>query len=72
MLESLPQDRYVKVGNINTRFWQAGDTGSAVVMVHGTGGSIENWERNINVLAGRYRVYAMDLLGFGRTDKLPW
>jgi pimeloyl-ACP methyl ester carboxylesterase len=68
---SLPQDRYVKVGNINTRFWQAGDKGSAVVLVHGLGGFIENWVNNINVLAQRHRVYAMDLVGFGRSDKTP-
>jgi 4,5:9,10-diseco-3-hydroxy-5,9,17-trioxoandrosta-1(10),2-diene-4-oate hydrolase len=67
----LPQDMYVKVGNVNTRYWQAGDAGSFVVLVHGLGGSVENWEHNINVLAESHRVYALDLLGFGRTDKLP-
>jgi pimeloyl-ACP methyl ester carboxylesterase len=71
MSKQLPQDQYVKVGNINTRFWQAGDAGSAVVLVHGLGGSVENWEHNIDALAQRHRVYALDLLGFGRTDKLP-
>jgi pimeloyl-ACP methyl ester carboxylesterase len=71
MSEQMPQDQYVKVGDINTRFWQAGDAGSAVVLVHGLGGFIENWEYNINALAQRHRVYAVDLLGFGRTDKLP-
>jgi 4,5:9,10-diseco-3-hydroxy-5,9,17-trioxoandrosta-1(10),2-diene-4-oate hydrolase len=30
----LSQDRYVKVGDINTRYWQAGDNGSPVVLVH--------------------------------------
>jgi 4,5:9,10-diseco-3-hydroxy-5,9,17-trioxoandrosta-1(10),2-diene-4-oate hydrolase len=71
MLKSLPQDRYIKVGNINTRFWQAGDKGSAVVLVHGLGGFVENWIHNIDALAKRHRVYAMDLVGFGRTDKTP-
>ncbi len=71
MKASLPQDRYVKVGNINTRFWQAGNKGSTVVLVHGLGGSVENWMHNIDVLAQRHRVYAMDLVGFGRSDKTP-
>ncbi len=71
MQTSLPQDRYVKVGNINTRFWQAGDKGSAVVLVHGLGGFIENWMYNVETLAQRHRVYAMDLVGFGRSDKTP-
>jgi 4,5:9,10-diseco-3-hydroxy-5,9,17-trioxoandrosta-1(10),2-diene-4-oate hydrolase len=71
MSKQLPQDRYVKVGDINTRYWKAGDKGSAVVLVHGLGASIESWVSNIDVLAERYRVYAMDLPGHGRTDKLP-
>ncbi len=71
MSKQFPQDQYVKVGDVNTRFWQAGDTGSAVVLVHGLGGSIENWEHNIDALAQQHSVYAVDLLGFGRTGKLP-
>jgi pimeloyl-ACP methyl ester carboxylesterase len=71
MSAQLPADQYVKVGNVNTRYWAAGDKGSAVVLVHGLGGFIENWEYNINALAQRHRVYAMDLVGFGRSDKVP-
>jgi pimeloyl-ACP methyl ester carboxylesterase len=67
----LPQDRYIKVGGVNTRYWQSGDKGSAVVLVHGLGGFCENWMHNIEPLAKNHRVYAMDLLGFGRTDKTP-
>jgi pimeloyl-ACP methyl ester carboxylesterase len=71
MSAQLPVDRYVKVGNINTRYWQAGNKGSAVVLVHGLGGFIENWVHNIVPLAQRHRVYALDLVGFGRSDKVP-
>jgi pimeloyl-ACP methyl ester carboxylesterase len=71
MPQSLPQDRYVRVGNINTRYWAVGDKGSAVVLVHGLGGFVENWVYNIDALAQRHRVYAMDLVGFGRSDKTP-
>jgi pimeloyl-ACP methyl ester carboxylesterase len=64
-----PQDQYVKVGNINTRFWAAGDKGTAVILIHGLGGSVENWGLNIEALAQHHRVYAVDLVGFGRSDK---
>jgi pimeloyl-ACP methyl ester carboxylesterase len=67
----LPADRYIKVGNINTRFWASGDQGPPVILVHGLGGSIENWVYNIEPLAQRHRVYALDLKGFGRTDQTP-
>ncbi|MCU0535485.1 MAG: alpha/beta fold hydrolase [Hydrococcus sp. Prado102] len=31
------QDRYVKVGSVNTRYWQAGDSDSTVILLHGGG-----------------------------------
>ncbi len=64
-----PQDQYVKVGNINTRFWAAGDKGTAVILLHLGGGSVEDWVHNINALAQHHRVYAIDLVGAGRSDK---
>jgi len=64
-----PPDRFIKVGNINTRYWSAGDKGSVVVLVHGLGGYIENWLYNIGPLSQAHRVYAVDLPGFGRSDK---
>ena len=67
----MPADQYIKIGNINTRFWAAGDAGAPLILVHGLGGSIENWVKNIEPLAQRHRVYAPDLKGFGRTDKTP-
>ncbi|MFA5308982.1 MAG: alpha/beta fold hydrolase [Dehalococcoidales bacterium] len=71
MLTGQLQDKFIKVGSINTRYWVAGDKGSAVVLVHGLGGFAENWVHNVEALAQRHRVYAMDLLGFGRTDNTP-
>jgi pimeloyl-ACP methyl ester carboxylesterase len=65
-------EKYVKVGNINTRLWSAGEKGTNVILIHGLGGSIENWVNNIEALAQRHRVYALDLKGFGRTDKTPF
>ena len=49
----------------------AGDKGPAVVLVHGLGGYIENWLYNIGPLSQSHRVYALDLPGFGRSDKTP-
>jgi pimeloyl-ACP methyl ester carboxylesterase len=63
------KDEYIKVGNINTRFRVMGEKGTAVMLVHGLGGSLENWDRNIASLSQQHRVYAMDLPGFGRSDK---
>ena len=65
----MPQDRYIKIGNVNTRYWAEGDKGSNVILIHGLGASADIWMHNISAIASGYRVYAPDLVGFGRSDK---
>ncbi|WVZ98574.1 hypothetical protein U9M48_044001 [Paspalum notatum var. saurae] len=43
--------------------------GPPVLLVHGFGASVAHWRRNIGVLSESYTVYAIDLLGFGASDK---
>ncbi|MGD8555045.1 MAG: alpha/beta fold hydrolase [Anaerolineales bacterium] len=71
MTTNLPPDRYVKVGDVNTRYWSMGEQGSNLVMIHGLGGFAETWVENVAALAHRHRVYVLDLVGFGRSDKPP-
>lgn len=70
-LVQTPQDLYVQVGQINTRYWTSGDKGTTVILLHGIGSCVETWTYNINVLAQHHRVYAVDLVGAGRSDKPP-
>lgn len=45
-------------------------SGRPLVLVHGFGASIGHWRNNIPALAaGGYRVFALDLLGFGASAK---
>ncbi|WP_010479066.1 alpha/beta fold hydrolase [Acaryochloris sp. CCMEE 5410] len=67
--ELLPEDRYVKVGSVKTRYWQMGDSGSAVILLHGGGGYIELWKYNIFELAKHHRIYAFDMVGAGRSER---
>ncbi|MBF2065389.1 MAG: alpha/beta fold hydrolase [Calothrix sp. C42_A2020_038] len=47
-------------------------TGKPLVLIHGFGASIGHWRKNIPVLAeAGYRVFAIDLLGFGGSEKAP-
>jgi pimeloyl-ACP methyl ester carboxylesterase len=46
--------------------------GQPLVLIHGFGASIGHWRKNIPPLAeAGYRVYALDLLGFGDSDQPP-
>jgi pimeloyl-ACP methyl ester carboxylesterase len=47
----------------------AGDTGAAVLLIHGFGASVGHWRKNIPILAESCRCYAIDLIGFGASAK---
>lgn len=40
-----------------------------MVLVHGFGANSNHWRKNIPVLAKSHRVYAIDLIGYGYSDK---
>lgn len=57
--------------NHQIRYTIAG-TGKPLLLIHGFGASIGHWRKNIPILAEQgYRVFALDLLGFGASDKPP-
>jgi 2-hydroxy-6-oxonona-2,4-dienedioate hydrolase len=58
--------RYVDVGPWRTRVLEAG-AGEPLVLMHGTGGHLEAYSRNIARLAESYRVIAFDSPGHGYT-----
>ncbi len=53
------------------RVWETDPhpSGRAIVLLHGYGAMIEHWRRAIPKLASAATVYALDLLGFGWSDK---
>lgn len=48
---------------------QAGSSGPIVLLIHGFGASVYHWRYIIPELSKKCRVYAMDCLGFGWSDK---
>jgi pimeloyl-ACP methyl ester carboxylesterase len=50
-------------------YQQSGETGTAVVLVHGFGASWGHWRKNLPVLGEHCRCYAIDLIGFGASAK---
>jgi pimeloyl-ACP methyl ester carboxylesterase len=62
--------QYHEAGGWRTRSIECGESGPAVVLLHGIGGHAEAFCRNVLPLAkAGYRVYAIDLLGHGYTAK---
>jgi len=43
-----------------------------LLLVHGFGASTDHWRKNIAELSQDFEVYAIDLLGFGRSQKPAW
>ncbi|KAG8080012.1 hypothetical protein GUJ93_ZPchr0007g4213 [Zizania palustris] len=53
----------------NIRYQHAGTSGPALVLIHGFGANSDHWRKNIPALAVANRVYAIDLIGYGYSDK---
>lgn len=43
-----------------------------LLLVHGFGASTDHWRKNITELSNDFQVWAIDLLGFGRSAKPAW
>lgn len=63
------EDRFIDVDSYKTRYWSYGGGESIILLLHGFAFSIELWELNIPDLSKNHKVIAIDLLGFGLTDK---
>lgn len=65
-----PEEKFVQAGEYRTHYWEAGD-GEPVIMMHsadpGTGGGIE-YRHTIEPLSKHFKVFAVDIIGFGKTD----
>lgn len=62
--------QFIQVGDLHARYVDvsAGNK-NAILLIHGLGGSIESWANNIDELSKELRVIALDLPGFGYSDK---
>jgi 3-oxoadipate enol-lactonase len=49
--------------------WESSGTGDPVLLLHGLGGGLVDWEPQIGPLSARYRVIRLDVRGHGSSDK---
>jgi pimeloyl-ACP methyl ester carboxylesterase len=62
---------YVEVDGHPVRVRQSGPTDAPpVVLIHGIGRSLEDWQPTQDLLAGDHRVISLDLPGFGLTRRM--
>jgi len=67
-LELVTDGNVIDVNRIDVHYWDEGK-GDVLILVHGFSSSVYTWRRNISELSEEYRVIALDLPGFGYTDK---
>lgn len=63
-----PKATFAEIDGTHVRYEDEGE-GPPVVLIHGFASSIENWTTVIPILKKHHRVLAMDLKGFGWTDR---
>jgi len=68
ILPALPELRTTSYFGRNIRYYDIG-SGPPLVLIHGIGGDADEWAFCLEPLSASHRVIALDLLGFGRSDK---
>jgi pimeloyl-ACP methyl ester carboxylesterase len=62
--------KFIDLGGNSTHYVEKGE-GEPVVLIHGFFYDSYMWNRNIDTLAERFKVYALDLWGFGYSTRSP-
>lgn len=65
-----PESKQVEIFGQKIHYLEAGSASNpAVILLHGLGGDASNWAMTVPSLSGKYHVYALDQIGFGKSDK---
>lgn len=60
---------FTEVGGLRVRYVDRGFGDSVVLLLHGFGGDLDNWMFNLDSLAEKHRLLALDLPGHGQSVK---
>jgi pimeloyl-ACP methyl ester carboxylesterase len=61
-------DEYLEVNGIRLRYRIEG-SGDWLVLIHGVGGRLEQWDQFVTLLDGKYRTLRFDQRGMGKSSK---
>ena len=62
--------KFIDLNGRSTHYIEKGE-GEAIILLHGFFYDSYMWDRNIDVLAEQFKVYALDLWGFGYSTREP-
>ena len=62
--------KFIELDGLSTHYIEKG-SGEPVILLHGFFFDHNMWNASIDVLAEKYKVYAMDLWGFGHSTRQP-
>lgn len=65
------ESRYLDVAGERIRVVERGSAGPILLLVHGYASNAQAWRGVIDHLAGRFRMAAIDLVGFGWSSRVP-
>lgn len=63
------KDQFVQIGALNIRYRSLGEGRQTVILIHGLATSLEHWYQLVPKLIVGYRIIALDLPGFGYSEK---
>jgi pyruvate dehydrogenase E2 component (dihydrolipoamide acetyltransferase) len=61
--------QFAEFDGLRLRYARRGEGDQTLILIHGFGGDLDNWLFNIDALAERATVYALDLPGHGQSSK---
>jgi pimeloyl-ACP methyl ester carboxylesterase len=66
----LPGTEYLVVAGRRVRIRRSPGTGAPVLLLHGIGCSLEDWNEQFDLLGDRFALLALDLPGFAHSERL--
>lgn len=68
--EKYARGKMIELDGLQTHYIEKGE-GKPVILIHGFYFDTHMWDHNIDALAKKYKVYALDLWGFGYSTREP-
>jgi pimeloyl-ACP methyl ester carboxylesterase len=62
--------KFIELGGHSTHYIERG-AGEPIILIHGFFYDSYTWSNNLDALADRFKVYALDLWGFGYNTREP-